>query len=195
MRNPLCTAVNDALAQWRDVPTRERTQRVNARRVLTIACCEGLGISASSASRVRLCATLDVAAYCECIERYLFRALYRRSSLHYKYQIRSLARAHRNNLPNLLHYAPEFIAALDMHGQSLGTPAAERREACLVQEQEHIKRGQIGANAPGEGHKGRFCCSKCSSWRTDYYQLQTRSADEPMTTFVTCYHCNHRWRF
>jgi len=29
----------------------------------------------------------------------------------------------------------------------------------------------------------------------DYYQLQTRSADEPMTTFVTCLHCDKRWKF
>jgi transcription elongation factor S-II len=27
-----------------------------------------------------------------------------------------------------------------------------------------------------------------------YYQLQTRSADEPMTTFVTCIKCGTRWR-
>ena len=27
-----------------------------------------------------------------------------------------------------------------------------------------------------------------------YYQLQTRSADEPMTTFVTCLKCNARWK-
>ena len=27
-----------------------------------------------------------------------------------------------------------------------------------------------------------------------YYQLQTRSADEPMTTFVTCINCNAKWK-
>jgi len=25
--------------------------------------------------------------------------------------------------------------------------------------------------------------------------MQTRSADEPMTTFVTCHNCNNRWKF
>ena len=27
-----------------------------------------------------------------------------------------------------------------------------------------------------------------------YYQLQTRSADEPMTTFITCIKCGTRWK-
>jgi transcription elongation factor S-II len=39
-----------------------------------------------------------------------------------------------------------------------------------------------------------FTCAKCKSTKTTYYQLQTRSADEPMTTFVTCLNCNKRWK-
>lgn len=31
--------------------------------------------------------------------------------------------------------------------------------------------------------------------KTTYYQMQTRSADEPMTTFVTCVNCGNRWKF
>ncbi len=42
---------------------------------------------------------------------------------------------------------------------------------------------------------GFFCCGKCKKQKTTYYQLQTRSADEPMTTFVTCHTCGHRWKF
>lgn len=39
-------------------------------------------------------------------------------------------------------------------------------------------------------------CSSCKK-KTDcsYYQLQTRSADEPMTTFVTCLGCTKKWKF
>nr|PVC54064.1 transcription elongation factor [Theileria orientalis] len=43
--------------------------------------------------------------------------------------------------------------------------------------------------------KGQFKCGKCNSRQTTYYQLQTRSSDEPMTTFVTCLNCKNRWRF
>lgn len=34
-----------------------------------------------------------------------------------------------------------------------------------------------------------FTCKKCKSKRTTYYELQTRSADEPATIFVTCLDC------
>jgi len=39
-----------------------------------------------------------------------------------------------------------------------------------------------------------FTCRKCKSKECSYYQLQTRSADEPMTTFVTCITCGNRWK-
>lgn len=41
---------------------------------------------------------------------------------------------------------------------------------------------------------GIFKCGKCKQNKTTYYQLQTRSADEPMTTFVTCMNCHNRWK-
>jgi DNA-directed RNA polymerase subunit M/transcription elongation factor TFIIS len=39
-------------------------------------------------------------------------------------------------------------------------------------------------------------CSGCKKkTKCDYYQMQTRSADEPMTTFVTCLECDKKWKF
>jgi DNA-directed RNA polymerase subunit M/transcription elongation factor TFIIS len=38
-------------------------------------------------------------------------------------------------------------------------------------------------------------CSSCKKKsKCDYYQMQTRSADEPMTTFVTCLECDKQWK-
>lgn len=45
-----------------------------------------------------------------------------------------------------------------------------------------------------DDYEGMFRCRKCKSKKTTYYQLQTRSADEPMTTFVTCMECGTKWK-
>ena len=51
-----------------------------------------------------------------------------------------------------------------------------------------------------EAATDNFTCFKCArndpenSNKCTYYQLQTRSADEPMTTFVTCLNCGCRWK-
>ena len=36
-------------------------------------------------------------------------------------------------------------------------------------------------------------CEKCKSKVIDVYQKQIRGADEPMTCFLTCKCCKHRW--
>ncbi|XP_051663159.1 transcription elongation factor A protein 3 isoform X3 [Manacus candei] len=40
-----------------------------------------------------------------------------------------------------------------------------------------------------------FQCGKCKKKNCTYNQVQTRSADEPMTTFVLCNECGNRWKF
>uniref|UniRef100_A0A672Z065 Transcription elongation factor n=1 Tax=Sphaeramia orbicularis TaxID=375764 RepID=A0A672Z065_9TELE len=39
-----------------------------------------------------------------------------------------------------------------------------------------------------------FTCGKCKGKSCTYTQVQTRSADEPMTTFVFCNQCGNRWK-
>jgi len=41
----------------------------------------------------------------------------------------------------------------------------------------------------------RMTCGKCRQSRVAYTQAQTRSADEPMTTFCECTNCGNRWKF
>ena len=38
-------------------------------------------------------------------------------------------------------------------------------------------------------------CGKCNQRKVSYSQAQTRSADEPMTTFCECLNCGNRWKF
>ena len=39
-------------------------------------------------------------------------------------------------------------------------------------------------------------CTKegCTNRKAYFFQLQTRSADEPMTTFYRCTECAHQWK-
>jgi transcription elongation factor S-II len=39
-----------------------------------------------------------------------------------------------------------------------------------------------------------FTCRKCKSNQCTYYQMQTRSADEPMTCYISCCNCGNRWK-
>lgn len=41
--------------------------------------------------------------------------------------------------------------------------------------------------------KSILVCSGCKQRKVDYYQKQTRGADEPMTCFCHCLNCGKRW--
>lgn len=40
----------------------------------------------------------------------------------------------------------------------------------------------------------QFKCGKCKKRECIYQELQLRSADEPMTLFITCLNCGNRWK-
>jgi len=60
--------------------------------------------------------------------------------------------------------------------------------------QAKIKRDKNKYEVKLEAATDTFKCRKCHSNKCTYYQMQTRSADEPMTTFVTCIECGNRWK-
>ena len=41
---------------------------------------------------------------------------------------------------------------------------------------------------------GIYKCWKCGGNQTTQSEMQTRSADEPMTLFITCLNCDNRWK-
>ena len=57
-----------------------------------------------------------------------------------------------------------------------------------------IKRDEHKFEDDKRGATSEFKCRKCKKRECSYYQLQTRSADEPMTTFVTCLNCGNNWK-
>tara|TARA_Y100000816_G_C25915813_1_gene477607 strand:- start:129 stop:653 length:525 start_codon:yes stop_codon:yes gene_type:complete len=60
--------------------------------------------------------------------------------------------------------------------------------------QDKIKRDENFDKIDMSASTDEFKCFKCFKRNCTYYELQTRSADEPMTTFVTCLECGNRWK-
>lgn len=59
---------------------------------------------------------------------------------------------------------------------------------------EKIKRDKIKYEMKPTAMTDQFKCRKCGSRSCSYYEVQTRSADEPMTQFITCLDCGCRWK-
>ena len=57
-----------------------------------------------------------------------------------------------------------------------------------------IKRDKMKYELKPEAMTERYKCRRCGSRKCSYYELQTRSADEPMTQFFTCLDCKNRWK-
>lgn len=61
--------------------------------------------------------------------------------------------------------------------------------------QEKMTRDAMPSTSQMAASTNMFKCTKCKQRKCTYYQMQTRSADEPLTTFVQCVNCGNRWRF
>ena len=57
-----------------------------------------------------------------------------------------------------------------------------------------IKKDSLKGSVDLSSATDEFKCGKCKQNKCTYYQLQTRSADEPMTTYVTCLNCGNNWK-
>tara|TARA_Y100000590_G_scaffold470610_1_gene666929 strand:- start:16614 stop:17780 length:1167 start_codon:yes stop_codon:yes gene_type:complete len=59
---------------------------------------------------------------------------------------------------------------------------------------EKYKKEQLLYENKLEAMTDQFKCGRCKSRKCTYYELQTRSADEAMTIFITCLNCGNRWK-
>ncbi len=59
---------------------------------------------------------------------------------------------------------------------------------------EQMKRETAALEGSKEEGCDMFKCKRCGKSRTRYFELQTRSADEPMTIFIRCLNCGKEWR-
>jgi len=122
--------------------------------------------------------------------------LYKRTDQKYKNQIRSRVfnlkdkknAALRNNLL-LGVLSPDKLAKMSSEEMA--------NEEVKKQREQFVKDGINDAQlSQVQGTKTSLLkCNKCQKRDCTYSQIQTRSADEPMTTFVVCNNCGNRWKF
>lgn len=92
-----------------------------------------------------------------------------------------------------------WLAAETVKPQQLGSMSMEQlypeREAQRVQRFKEQQQFRILQEESAENcADGMYQCGKCHKRKTIFTEMQTRSADEPMTVFLTCLVCHHRWR-
>ncbi|KAG7477902.1 hypothetical protein MATL_G00074380 [Megalops atlanticus] len=84
---------------------------------------------------------------------------------------------------------PDRIASMTAEEMA----SAELKEIRQALTKELIREHQL--SKVGGTETDMFICGKCKGKNCTYTQVQTRSADEPMTTFVLCNGCGNRWKF
>jgi len=130
------------------------------------------------------------------VEEAIFKLHNRRTDVKYKNKVRSryanLKDARNPDLRNSVMegmITPEALA--EMKPEDMASNELKKLREKFTKEA--INDHQMAQN---EGTKtDMFSCGKCKSKECTYTQLQTRSADEPMTTFVYCMACGNRWKF
>lgn len=85
--------------------------------------------------------------------------------------------------------SPDCIASMTAEEMA----SAELKEIRKALTKESIREHQL--SKVGGTETDMFICGKCRGKNCTYTQVQTRSADEPMTTFVLCNECGNRWKF
>ncbi|KAI9171767.1 Transcription elongation factor S-II [Paramyrothecium foliicola] len=83
--------------------------------------------------------------------------------------------------------AEKFVAMTDEELKS-----EVQRKIELELEKENMKNAQVPMAE--KSISDSLECSKCKKKKVSYTQAQTRSADEPMTTFCECMNCGNRWK-
>jgi len=114
----------------------------------------------------------------------------------YKAKIRSLfVNLKDKNNPGLREsVASGDISATRFSSMTSQEMASEERKAADNKIKEQNFQSSLGAEEQ-QAETDAFQCGRCKQRKCRYRQAQTRSADEPMTTFVTCTNCGNRWKF
>ncbi|XP_016143517.1 transcription elongation factor A protein 3 isoform X8 [Sinocyclocheilus grahami] len=141
----------------------------------------------------------DYGANCEGmaaeIEDHIYQEI-KATDMKYKNRVRSRIsnlKDHKNpNLrKNVLAGAIELSRIAVMTAEEMASDELKLLRNVLTQEA--IREHQMAKT--GGTSTDLLQCGKCKKKNCTYNQVQTRSADEPMTTFVLCNECGNRWKF
>lgn len=83
--------------------------------------------------------------------------------------------------PRLVAMSPEDLMSAKRKAEDEKLMKVNKDKAMVAQEEKSIS--------------SSLQCGKCGQRKVSYNQAQTRSADEPMTTFCECLNCGRRWKF
>jgi len=129
------------------------------------------------------------------IEHFIYKE-FENTDMKYKNRIRSrIANLKDTKNPKLrenilvCHISPKQFSAMTPEEMASDEMKKLREKLCLEAFNDH----QMSTNSGTKSDL--FKCGKCGKRDTTYNQLQTRSSDEPMTTFVLCNQCGFRWKF
>ncbi|XP_051575585.1 transcription elongation factor A protein 3-like isoform X13 [Myxocyprinus asiaticus] len=141
----------------------------------------------------------DYGANCEVmaaeIEDHVYQEI-KATDMKYKNRVRSrisnLKDPKNPNLrKNVLAGAIELSRIANMTAEEMASDELKQLRNVLTQEA--IREHQMAKT--GGTTTDLLQCGKCKKKNCTYNQVQTRSADEPMTTFVLCNECGNRWKF
>jgi transcription elongation factor S-II len=102
-----------------------------------------------------------------------------------------LPNAYVNNTELFAKYKAGEVTFKDISEMDSYQLFEERWKDCFLEQQIREKRQLEGNKAMATD---RFLCKRCHKRECTYYELQTRSADEPMTIFITCLNCGKHWK-
>ncbi|XP_073535399.1 transcription elongation factor A protein 1 isoform X2 [Phyllobates terribilis] len=182
-----CAAPSDSfLTSFPRAPSTSDPVRIKCRELLSTALKTGDDYITIGADDEELGAQIEEAAFQE----------FKNTDAKYKNRVRSrIANLKDAKNPNLRrnvlcgNIAPDVFAR--MSAEEMASDELKEMRKNLTKEA--IREHQMART--GGTQTDLFSCGKCKKKNCTYTQVQTRSADEPMTTFVFCNECGNRWKF
>ena len=88
-------------------------------------------------------------------------------------------------------YKPEDLATMDAF-EMVNTNKKKEIQQNIENNINSVRSDWDEKHAPVT--EGVYKCSKCGGKKTRQHEMQTRSADEPMTIFIHCVNCGNSWK-